>query len=599
VKRALALAAIVVAGTVTYGELGGLLKGPSVFADELIYMDATRSVADGHRPMERDQPYGRGLLFPVAAAPIVALAPNQLDAYRGLKWFNAFVFSLAAIPAFFLARRFLSEGWSLVVAGLTAAVPSSVYSGMVLTEAAAYVTGTLALLALLQVIERPTARHQLYALGAVALAALARPQLVALGAALPVGLALRWWLLPKMTRPRVSTALRRLWPTAAAVGFVVVLGAAAFASGHASLRDYRDVFTTYDVVDVARWSWYTLGNLGLYVAIVPLVAAPAAVADLWRRGRAGSVQDASFLGLFLTVNVVTILLVAAFSSATFGGGRLHDRYLFYVIPLWLVLFALWLVRGAPASWRSLALGCGLMALLLVTIPQNLLLRDTNLQFDAVATAVWARLRAVDPARPGVLRLLLVVAVLGALGAIVAARRGSPAIRPLLLVPIALVFVGNAVFVWESRAHDADLTVFADDRAATWSWVDRAVPDDAEVTDVFVESGPCRPVNIGPFRMTEFFNARITPVLRVGVPADITTDGRSVRIGADGIVRTLDGKEIMAQYAVLPPGVVVKGHVIAQGTLANLRLWKVGGTLRFPHANSNAAAVASACPAGTT
>ena len=42
-----------------------------------------------------------------------------------------------------------------------------------------------------------------------------------------------------------------------------------------------------------------------------------------------------------------------------------------------------------------------------------------------------------------------------------------------------------------------------------------------------------------------------------------------------------------------------GRLIAQGTLANLRLWKVGGTLRFPHANSNAAAVASACPTGTT
>ena len=70
------------------------------------------------------------------------------------------------------------------------------------------------------------------------------------------------------------------------------------------------------------------------------------------------------------------------------------------------------------------------------------------------------------------------------------------------------------------------------------------------------------------------------MLRVGVPADITTDGRSVRIGNDGIVRTLDGKRSRPQYAVLPPGVAVKGHVIAQGTLANLRLWKVGGTLRF-------------------
>lgn len=589
--RAFALAAIVVAGTVTYGSLGGLLKGPSVFADELIYMDATRSIADGHRPMERDQTYGRGLVFPVVAAPVVALSPNQRDAYRGLQWFNAFLFSLTAIPAFFLARRLLSSGWSLGVAALSVAAPSAVYAGMVLTEPAAYVTGAVALLALLPVVERPTAQRQLVALGAVGLAALARPQLIALGVGLPAGLTLRWWFLPHASRPPVPAALRRLWPTFAAVGFVVLVGAAALASGHASLRDYRDVFRTYDVVDVARWSWYTLANLCLYVAVIPLVAAPAALADLWRRGRAGSVCDASFLGLFVSVNVVTIIIVAAFSSATFGGARLHDRYLFYVVPLWLVLFALWLVRGAYSSWRSLGVGTALAVALVATLPQSLLLRDTNLQFDAVATAVWARIREVDASRPNVLRLLLVLAALGALAAVLAAGRWPLA----LLVPITAVFVLNAVFVWQSRIHDADIHVFADNRPTTWSWVDHAVPGGAVVTDVFVESGRCRPVNIGAFRWTEFFNARIAPVLRVGVPADITTDGRSVRIGSDGVVRRLDGKPITTGYAVLPPGVALAGDVIAHGTLAHLQLWKVGGTLRFRDAHSNADAVAAACP----
>ncbi|MGZ4372909.1 MAG: hypothetical protein ACXVRQ_12055, partial [Gaiellaceae bacterium] len=298
------------------------------------------------------------------------------------------------------------------------------------------------------------------------------------------------------------------------------------ASGHASLRDYRDVFTTYDVAAVARWSWYTLGNLGLYVAVIPLVAAPAALTDLWSRGRKGSVRDASFLGVFVSINVITVLIVAAFSSATFGGERLHDRYLFYVVPLWLVLFALWLVRGAPFSWRSLTVGAALSAALLATLPQRLLLRDTNLQFDAVATAFWSRIREVDASRPGVLRVLLLFAVLAALGAILVARK-----RPLtLLVPVAVVFVLNAVFVWQSRIHDADISVFADNQPPTWSWVDHAVPGNAEVSDVVIESGRCQPVNLGAFRWTEFFNARITPVLRVGVPADITTDGRSVRIG---------------------------------------------------------------------
>jgi hypothetical protein len=593
VTRALTLAAIVVAGTVTYGSLGGLLKGPSVFADELIYMDATRSVADGHRPMERDQTYGRGLLFPLVAAPVVALSPNQRDAYRGLQWFNAFLFSLTAIPAFFLARRMLTSRWSLAVAALSAAAPSAVYGGMVLTESAAYATGTLALLALLRVVERPSTRSQLLALGAVGLAALARPQLVALAVGLPAGLALRWWFLSHLSRPPLSASLRKLWPTVAAVGLVVLSSALALVSGHASLRDYRDVFRTYDVVGVARWSWYTLGDLGLYVAVIPLVAAPAALADFWRRGRGGSVRDTGFLAVFVSVNLITILLVAAFSSATFGGERLHDRYLFYVVPLWLVLFALWLVRGAQYSWRSLAVGAALAAGLLATLPQRLLLRDTNLQFDAVATAVWSRLREVDASRPNVLRLLLVLAVAAALGAIVVAARWPIA----LLMPIAAVFVLNAVFVWQSRIHDADIRVFADNRPATWSWVDHAVPGDAEVTDVVVDSGSCEAVNIGAFRWTEFFNARITPVLRVGVPADITTDGRSVRIGSDGIVRRLDGTSVVTDYAVLPPGVKLTGQVIAHGTLDNLQLWKVNGTLRFRKARSNADAVAAACPAG--
>jgi hypothetical protein len=186
-------------------------------------------------------------------------------------------------------------------------------------------------------------------------------------------------------------------------------------------------------------------------------------------------------------------------------------------------------------------------------------------------------------------------VIAALVAVLLAGR-----RPLaLLVPIAVVFVLNSVFVWQSRAHDADIKVFADNRPETWSWVDRAVPGGAEVTDVVVESGRCEPVNHSAFRWTEFFNASITPVLRVGVPANVTTDGRSVRIGADGIVRRLDGKPIAADYAVLPPGVGLMGHVIAHGTLANLQLWKVSGTLQFREARSNGDAVAAACPAGTT
>jgi hypothetical protein len=596
-KTALALAAIVVAGTITYGSLGSLLRGPSVFADELIYMDATRSVATGHAPQERDRPYGRGLLFPVAAAPVFAAMPNEVDAYRALRGFNAFLFALTAIPVYFLARRLLSWRWSIAVAGLAVAAPSALYSGLVLTESAAYLTGSLALLALMLAVERPTAKRQLVALGSCALAALARPQLAALVFAFPLGLGVRWLLLPRESRPGAAS-IRRLWPTAAAVGVAALLWVGALASGHVTLKDYRDVWTSYGPGAVLKFTWYTLGELTLYLALVPALIAPAAVLDHWRRGREGSRRDASFVGLFLAANALTVVLVGAFSSATFGGERLHDRYLFYVVPLWLVLFAAWLDRGGRATHRALAIGAVLSLSLLATLPPRLLVHDTTIQFDAVGTAMWSRIREIDPARPGVLRLLLVVAVFAALGAILAARRRvSPSARFALLVPLIGVFAANAVLVWNARVRDADLKVFADNRPSTWSWVDHVVPEGQRVADVFVDSGRCLPLNTSAFRWTEFFNERIGPVYRLGVPVTKVTDGTNARIGADGAVQTLDGKPVTPAYVVAPPGLAVRGAQVARGALAGLRLWKVDGDLRVLDARSNAEAVDVACKEG--
>ena len=54
------------------------------------------------------------------------------------------------------------------------------------------------------------------------------------------------------------------------------------------------------------------------------------------------------------MNAVLLLVVGAFSSTEFGIGFLHNRYLFYVVPLWLVATAVWAERrvpvGPPGSW---------------------------------------------------------------------------------------------------------------------------------------------------------------------------------------------------------------------------------------------------------
>jgi hypothetical protein len=590
-----ALAAIVLAGTIAYGALGSQLRGPSVFADELIYMDATRSVADGHRPVERDRPYGRGLLYPVVAGPVFALAPNDRDGYIALKWLNAFLFSLTAMPAYLLARRVVGRRSSIAVAALSVAAPSALYSGMVLTESIAYVTGTLALLAIALALEQPTPRRQLAALGAVVLAALARPQHATLVLAFPLGLALRWLVTSPAARPDLR-ALRRLWPAAAAAGAAVVVAVAAFASGRLSLKDYQDVWTSYDVLAVLKWSWYTLADLTLYLAVVATVLAPAVCLELWHGGRRGRRADAAFLGLWLSATLVTVLVVAAFSSASFGFSRLHDRYLFYVVPLWLIVPAVWLERGLRASRAMLAAGAALAVAVLATLPTKLLVHDGSVQFDAVGTAIWSRIRDLDPARPGALRLLLVLVGLGALGAILLTDRLGAPFRVAIPLCIAAVFVANTAIVWKARIADADLRIFADAQPSTWSWVDRAVGSQASVTDVYVDSGPCLSRARDAFRWTEFFNGSIAPVIRIGLPAPpgVVTDGKDGEIGRDGIVRTDDGRELRPGYVVAPPDLEVAGTRVARGTLAALQLWKVPGALRVVGAHSNADAIGVAC-----
>ena len=99
--------------------------------------------------------------------------------------------SLAAIPAYFLARLFVSRRSSLLVATLTVIVPSLSYTGAVLTENAFYPLFLAALLAVAHAVRSPTIATQGLALVAVGLLAFTRIQGVVMLAAY-AGAALNW-----------------------------------------------------------------------------------------------------------------------------------------------------------------------------------------------------------------------------------------------------------------------------------------------------------------------------------------------------------------------------------------------------------------------
>ena len=144
--------------------------------------------------------------------------------------------SLAAIPAYFLARRLLPATLSLVCAGLAVLIPSMLYTGMLMTENAFYPLFLLAAYLLVLVLEEPTAFRQIALLAVCAVAFETRAQAVALFAAAataPVLLAL-------IERRGSRATLRRYsWIYGLLGGGALLALAATTAAGRSPLQPAR------------------------------------------------------------------------------------------------------------------------------------------------------------------------------------------------------------------------------------------------------------------------------------------------------------------------------------------------------------------------
>ena len=79
-------------------------------------------------------PYAR-TLYPVLISP-AWLADSVESAFTAAKAINTVLMTLACVPLYVWARRFLSEGWSLVAAGLLLLLPAFAYTATLMTESA-------------------------------------------------------------------------------------------------------------------------------------------------------------------------------------------------------------------------------------------------------------------------------------------------------------------------------------------------------------------------------------------------------------------------------------------------------------------------------
>jgi hypothetical protein len=346
------LATLVGASFVLRTVLAWLRSTPTFFADEYIYAELARSLAETGRPLIR----GASASFPALLQPILTapawLVEDVETSFRLVQTLGALLMSLAAIPVFLLARRVgLGMGPAFAVAALALLVPDMVYAAWVVAEPVAYPLALAAVLAGTTALARPSRRSQLAFLALAGLASFARAQFVVLplcflAATLVMGLRER--------RLRATFREQALVVGLLAIPLVVLL---AIGPGRA-LGFYEGVLDV-ELTSPEMMKWVGIDAM-LLVYGSGVVLAPGALLGLWLALRRPRSRAELAFGA-LAVPLILVLLVEA-AAYGLSGDRVQERYFFYAVPLVGIAFALYASRGWPHRLAHGAIAAGLVAL---------------------------------------------------------------------------------------------------------------------------------------------------------------------------------------------------------------------------------------------
>ena len=545
------------------------VHGPWVFLDELYYQKLAQSIGQGgHLGLFDKQGLSVPPLYSVALAPIYALGASAPVAYEWIKIVNAILMSLSVIPIYKIARFVLPRKASLVVAGLSALAPLMYYSALAMSENLAYPLFLFAIWAMLTAVRSPGWRKDAFLLVSIVVATAARFELVALFPAALTALILapiigRETLAESRTRA-VLQSLRAHWliaASAAAVGLAAI-------SGHA-MRRVGGIYSNLGGGDVpSPWRLFEhvvqhLAGLDLAVGVIPFVGALVASYAFFRYGARKEVVI--FAAVAMSVTFWLLLEVGVLADFVSRGPaaevqRIHERYLFYLVPLFLIaLLAAVRLPASRAPFRVYEAAAVVAAALPAVIPFRSVINNTIVA-DSFSLQPYGK-AVGDTIVPVAHTTLAAVCVAGLFALIfVLLRNRTVGVGVLVL----LVFVFMSALV-RSRVVGAARGATAAVLPAHRDWVDRTNPS----SDVALIAGPGTS-NLAVLE-TAFNNLSISRVYYVCVPVLGVPFGE-LRIWADQAGRLRDATGyVNARYLVVPAALNVRGRVVARDTKGHLAL----------------------------
>ncbi len=560
-----ALAALVLVSTALRAWAAVSVPVPWIAPDEMVYGLLGRSLYL-HGSLEilgGPTPYYSLLTPALVGFPLSAFGlVTGLDVVQGLQ---AFVMSLAAVPAYLWARSLVSARWALVAAALTVAVPGLTYAGLLMSEVLFYPLLLVAAWAGAEAIARPTRKAQALLVLAVLAVCATRVQAIVLLPALATAALVDGWI------ARSWSGLQRLVPAAGALGGLVVawLGYR-LAAGGSALGSYEVLAnTSFSAGAAARYVLYHAASLLILCGLFPLTAVALLLVRALRRGEPDP-RARAYVAVASSLSVWLVVEVGIFTSRY--SDRIVERNLIGLAPVLFVGFVLWIERGVVGGYLARAAVAALAAVVLVLLPLDRYVNIFGMHdamtlvpfYDLSTATSMDTLEAVYPAVVGV-----------AAAALAFAPRAWLRWTPLLLV---VAFAGASVASSRFTVQQAQRqqVVFLGEHP---NWVDRK----AEGSVAYLYDG--EPSWPGVWQ-TVFWNQRIDRVYdlsRVEVPGPLPQAHAEVR--PDGTLFVPPSARQPGDYAVVSTwttlfGEKLKGVKQVALTQAGLRLWQVDPPLRM-------------------
>ena len=547
------LTAVVLAGAAVQSLFAHRLASPTVFPDEYLYSQLGRSLATtGHLTVRGVSPHFLPVLEPILTAPAWLVGDVGL-AYRLIQVENALVFSLAAIPAYLIARRLgASTRLALAVSALTVLNPAALFTARVLSEPFAYPLALAVIAAALAVAKRPTLRSQTWLLVFAGLATFTRLQL----AAVPLAAAVALLVVGRRELRRYALLLGVV--AVCALGGLVVTLVHGF--GYYKLAVHPAGFTT------------TARLLGVGIFVVVLAAGAALV-------------PSAFVGLGLAVakprtrvehafGLLTVLLAAlVFAQCALWGDvtLVQERYLGYLLPLLALAFGLRMTRPRRHALAEAGAAAAVVCFAAAVPLSGYAVDDAH----HLAPTLYAYLRLESAvgspsAAAGVFALGATLAVV--VGAVaVRLRRGALVACAFSLVVAAALFTGASSWSAHIAADARTHYLPADEH-----WIDHRVAGDKTMLVVGLAS-------TSPTLATLFWNTSVTQVVRApgGAKVDWLNDPVT-HVAADGTT-SLRGPVVVATNAA---ETVVLANARPVESYGGLTLWQPNGAVRLQSLISN-------------